>query len=85
MQKDGKHYVLQDPIKGKYLYKVYLGRNLYTKAELLVILSSGDSRMGQGGTWRRGSLCPGWLQECPSVLCVCPSSSGPPSTEALWP
>lgn len=25
--------------------------------------------MGQGGTWRRGSLCPGWLQECLSC-CV---------------
>ena len=48
--------------------------------------------MGQGGTlsWRRGSLYPGWLQECPcwhrvSIL----HASGPPApptpTEGLQP
>ena len=81
------------PLKEKYLHKVYLGRNLHIKAELLVIVSSGESGMGQGGTlsWRRGSLCPGWLQECPSVTIL--HASGPPApqslptplTESLWP
>lgn len=26
--------------------------------------------MGQGGTWRRGSLCPGWLQESVGAVCL---------------
>ena len=39
--------------------------------------------MGQGGTlsWRRGSLCPGWLQECPSVTIL--HASGPPAPQSL--
>ena len=73
------------PLKEKYLNKIYLGRNLHIKAELLVIVSSGESGMGQGGTlsWRRGSLCPGWLQECPSVTIL--HASGPPAPQSLPP
>ena len=49
-------------------------QHFHIKDELFVV-NSGDSGMGQGKTlsWRRGSLCPGWLQECPPALCAHPS------------
>ena len=45
------------------------------KEEFFVVAISGHISLGQGGTlsWWKGSLCPGWLQECPPALCAHPS------------
>ena len=52
-----------------------LSHQLFHIKDELFVVNSGDSGMRQGETlsWRRGSLCPGWLQECPPALCAHPS------------
>ena len=72
-----------------------LSHQLFHIKDELFVVNSGDSGMRQGETlsWRRGSLCPGWLQECPSAQCdhpsclrsSCPTEPVHPPSQRVWP
>ena len=68
------------PLKEKY--------NLHIKAELLVIVSSGESGMGQGGPYPGGgaaSAQAGCRSACQHSVTILHASGPPPLTESLWP